>query len=132
MVRVIGGCYLLYLGINLCRTAKHEIPGPSDGGPSSSWSAYWLGLLTTMTNPKAAIFFGGVFAAVLPAVIPAWVKVVTIGLIVFDSTVFHVSLALFFSTRAVKILYRKVKRHVDRLAGVALGILGLRLIVGNR
>lgn len=131
-LRLIGGCYLVYLGVNLWRHADERIEAHGSASVSSAAIAYRTGLFTTLTNPKAAIFFSGVFAAVLPASIPLWVKIAAVLLVVLDSTAFHVGLALFFSTEGVRRLYERIKKRVDRIAGTVLATLGLRIVVGSR
>jgi RhtB (resistance to homoserine/threonine) family protein len=133
-IRFVGGVYLIYLGIKLWRTADQEIIESLNNVKSvpTSWNFYRLGLLTTLTNPKAGIFFGGIFAAILPPALPMWIKFVAIAMIILDSAIFHIGLAVFFSTNRVKRKYKTIKIYVDRLAGAALTFLGIRLLFGNR
>src|SRR5690242_8462076 len=61
LVRVLGGAYLAYLGIKLLRAkplgaAEVEIQPPLHG------NAFLCGLLVTLTNRKAIVLFGSVFA----------------------------------------------------------------------
>jgi threonine efflux protein len=129
-LKLLGGVYLFYLGVKMWRTADQPVVPPltSNANIHTNWQAYRLGALTTLTNPKAAIFFGSVFTALLPPASPVWVKLAVIGIICFDSTVWHISLAYFCSTRFVQQVYGRIKGWADRVAGAALAFLGLRLI----
>jgi threonine efflux protein len=133
-IKLLGGIYLLYLGIKLWRTADHHplVPSSSHATVHTDRQALRLGLLTNLTNPKAVIFFGSIFAALLTPTLPMWVKLAAIGIIAVDATGWHVALACFFSTRRAQQVYRRIKRWVDRTAGVALAFLGLRLILPSR
>ena len=132
-LKLLGGTYLIYLGIKMWRGADRpmDLCLPQNTPIYTHWQAYRLGALTTLTNPKAAIFFGSFFTALLPPASPLWVKLAVIGIVCFDSTVWHVSLAYFFSTRVVQQIYGRIKPWADRIAGTALTFLGLRLILAK-
>jgi RhtB (resistance to homoserine/threonine) family protein len=134
-IKLLGGMYLLYLGSRLWRTADHHSLVPSSSTHATvhtDWQAFRLGLLTNLTNPKAVIFFGSIFAALLTPALPMWVKLAAISIIAVDATGWHVALACFFSTRRAQEVYRRIKHWVDRIAGAALALLGLRLILPSR
>jgi len=134
-LKLLGGMYLLYLGIKLWRAADHHPPLPSSSTHTTvhtDWQAFRLGLLTNLTNPKAIVFFGSIFAALLTPALPMWVKFVAIGIIAVDATGWHVALACFFSTRRAQRVYRRIKGLVDRVAGASLAFLGLRLMLPSR
>ncbi len=69
-VRVLGGGYLVWLGVNLLRRP----PGAVDlaaAAPPSRRRAVLSGFLVTLSNPKAIVLFASVFAtAVTPATPP--------------------------------------------------------------
>jgi len=88
-----------------------------------------LGLFTNLTNPKAVIFYGGIFAAFLTPDLPTWVRLAAIGVIVINSTGWHVAMACLFSTGRARQVYDRLKPWIDRLAGSALAFLGLRLVL---
>lgn len=57
-MRIVGGVYLVYLGVQLIRHRKDaadELPGPGEGGLSGR-RAYLRGLLTNLLNPKMVTF----------------------------------------------------------------------------
>lgn len=134
-LKLLGGTYLLYLGIKLWRTADHNLlvsPSSTQATLHTDWHAFRLGLLTNLTNPKAVIFFGSIFAALLTPALPPWVKLAAVGIIVVDAIGWHVALACFFSTRRAQQSYRSIKHWVDRAAGTLLAFLGLQLILASR
>lgn len=135
-LKVLGGMYLLYLGFRLWRAAdQHPLVPPSSSTHATvrtDWQALRLGLLTNLTNPKAVIFFGSIFAALLAPALPMWVKLAAVVIILVDAIGWHVALACFFSTRHIQYVYRHIKRWIDRTAGVALALLGLRLMLPSR
>ncbi|MCA1728567.1 MAG: LysE family transporter [Actinobacteria bacterium] len=133
-LKLLGGMYLLYLGIKLWRTAEHSlVPSSSTHAPvHTDRQAFRLGLLTNLTNPKAVVFFGSIFAALLAPALPMWVKLAAIGIVAVDATGWHIALACFFSTQRAQQVYRRIKRWVDRAAGASLAFLGLRLMLPSR
>ncbi len=133
-LKVMGGIYLLYIGAKMWRAADHPLI-PSRGlclSAQTDWQAFRLGLLTNLTNPKAAIFYGSIFAALLKPDFPVWVKLTAIGIIVFNAVWWHISLAYLFSTQYTRQVYQRIKRWIDRIAGTALAFFGLLLIHVNR
>jgi threonine efflux protein len=130
-LKILGGMYLLYVGIKLWRIADHPPTTSSftHATANTDWRAFRLGLLTHLTNPKALVFFGSIFAALLAPALPACVKLAAIGIIAVNATGWHIALACFFSTRRAQQVYRRIKRWVDRVAGATLAFLGLRLMI---
>jgi RhtB (resistance to homoserine/threonine) family protein len=133
-LRLAAGTYLLYLGFRLWRGASlpAAFARPTDTVGRTDWRAYQVGLITNLTNPKALVFYGSVFAALLAPDVPLWVKAAAVGLITVNSTVFHVALASLFSTERAQAGYRRIKPWVDRIAGAGLAAFGLHLVLPSR
>ncbi len=133
-LKLAGGIYLLYLGITLWRGADHRLTPPvrHRAAADTNWQAFRLGLLTNLTNPKAAVFYGSILAAFLTPDLPRWVKLTAIGILVANAAGWHVTLACLFSTAPARQIYDRIKPWIDRIAGSALGILGLRLMLPIR
>lgn len=125
-VRILGGLYLIVLGVQTFRSAATPLAvrtaGPAARSPGAAWR---LGLLTNLGNPKAVVFFGSVFAALVPEDASLGLRAAAIGVIVIDATVWHCLLAVVFSTPRARAAYGRAKRWVDRAAGAVMTAFGV-------
>jgi threonine/homoserine/homoserine lactone efflux protein len=130
-LKVVGGVYLLYLGIRLWRGANEPIAVADTGERASArpgWS-FAIALATQLSNPKAAVIYGSIFAALLPAHPPLWMCLALPPLILLVEAGWYLVVALAFSSARPRAAYLRSKRWVDRLAGSVMGALGVRLIL---
>jgi threonine efflux protein len=127
-LQVAGGAYLVFLGVQTWRSAHEPPPPPDPAQRDDDPTRYYLrGLLTNLTNPKAAVFFGSVLAPTLDQAVSEWVRIAAVAIIVVDALLWHCLLAVLFARPGVRNLYARAKVVVDRLVGAALALLGLRL-----
>ncbi|MDR6289280.1 RhtB (resistance to homoserine/threonine) family protein [Inquilinus ginsengisoli] len=131
-LKVLGGLYLLWLALGLWRTAAKPItvPKTADGRPRSVRRSFTMAAVTQLSNPKAAIVYGSIFAAFLPAHVPAWTFAVLLPAIFAIEAGWYAIVALAFSSDRPRAAYLRWKRWFDRVAGTVMGALGLRLILG--
>jgi hypothetical protein len=59
------------------------------------WRAFVVGLHTNLTNPKAALFFGSIFAAFLTPDVPPLVRWISVALLGLNCALWHAVLAYF-------------------------------------
>lgn len=124
-VKTAGAIYLMVMGVQLILDARGEKPfPPSRRGPAGG--AFRRGLLTNLSNPKAAVIFGSLISVVFPANIPFWVQCSAVLLIAGISMVWYAAVAMLLSEPRVARVYRKAKGDVDRIAG------GIFLFIGSR
>lgn len=64
-LKLVGAAYLVYMGIQLLRTARHELP-VSGAAPRSLPRLFADGALSNISNPKIAVFY----FAFLPQFVP--------------------------------------------------------------
>jgi len=131
-LKVAGGLYLLWLAIQLWRYAKEPItvqPSGVERAPSARRS-FTLAAITQLSNPKAAIVYGSIFAVFLPAHPPLWTFAVLLPSIFVIEAGWYALVALVFSSDKPRAAYLRSKHWFDRAAGAVMGALGLRLIVG--
>ncbi len=55
-LKLLGAVYLVYLGVQLLRTKKHEL-AVSGGAPRSLGRLFFDGALSNVSNPKIAVFY---------------------------------------------------------------------------
>jgi threonine/homoserine/homoserine lactone efflux protein len=128
--RVAGGLYLLYLGIRLWRGAGEAVPVAGTPRRTSTITGAFLGgLATQLSNPKTALVYASVFAALLPPHLPGWALVALPVLILALESGWYVAVALVFSADGPRSAYLRAKGRLDRAAGVVMGALGTRLMV---
>jgi threonine/homoserine/homoserine lactone efflux protein len=129
-LRLLGGAYLIYLGVSIWRGAKEPIavPDAAVAGGSNLLRSFVIALTTQVSNPKAAVVYASVFAALLPSSLPGWIYVVLPVLIFLIETGWYAAVALLFSAERPRAAYLRSKRWLDRLAGAVMSLLGLRLI----
>jgi threonine efflux protein len=128
-LQVIGGLYLLYVAARLWSSGSM---GPAiEAGSISPRAAFRLGLLTNFTNPKAALFFGSVFSACFPANPAPALLAAAVALVFCNALAWYVLLARVFSRDAVRSAYLRQRRAAGKVAGIVLGALGLRVLLGS-
>lgn len=130
-LRLAGGLYLLYLAFRLWRGAAEPIVVPSgaERRAPGSLRSFWLGLATQLSNPKAAIVYGSIFAALLPLAPPAWIFVALPPAVMLIEIGWYTIVAVTFSSERPRAAYLRGKRWIDRAAGAVMGALGLRLVI---
>jgi threonine/homoserine/homoserine lactone efflux protein len=129
-LKVAGGLYLVYIASKIWRGAKNPLTvdeASSDAGRNPRKS-FWIGLSTQLSNPKTAIYYGSIFAALLPQHPPTWCYFLLPPMVFALEAGWYTVVALGFSSRRPRELYLKAKVWVDRIAAGAVGALGLRLV----
>lgn len=102
-VKILGGLYLLYLGVKLWLGADQPLAQSASElmTRDSDRRAFVLGLVTNLTNPNALVYYASIFAAVLTPELPNWVRLAAIGIIVAAAISWHVAgLPVFDAARA--------------------------------
>ena len=127
-LQIVGGAYLLYVARGLWGSKSPLHARPTSVSPLA---AFRLGLLTNLTNPKAALFFGSVFAASFPPAPSSLLQVSAISMIVFNALCWHLLLAYLFSRERVRTAYSRGRTVANRIAAVVVGALGLSLLVAS-
>jgi threonine/homoserine/homoserine lactone efflux protein len=130
-LRLLGGLYLIYLAVGLWRGAAQPLvlAQPAQRNPTSIVASFGRGLAAQISNPKTAIVYASVFAALLPAVVPVGLLITLPPLIFLVETSWYAVVAVVFSSGRPRAAYLRSKVWIDRVAGTVMGALGTRLIV---
>lgn len=126
-LQIAGGFYLIYVAVRFWRAGSSA--GEATTDQLTPVAAFRLGFLTNIMNPKSALFFGSVFATALPHEPPALMLVGAVLVVFVNALVWHLILAFAFSHHRVQATYARQRTALSRLAGVLIGVFGLRLIV---
>jgi threonine/homoserine/homoserine lactone efflux protein len=129
-LKVAGGLYLIYMASKIWRGASTPLTMDDAAGAQgrSAKRSFLTGLTTQLSNPKTAIWYGSIFAALLPQHPPVWCYVVLPPLLFSVEFGWYTLVALCFSSRRPREVYLRAKTWIDRIAAGAIAALGLRLI----
>jgi threonine/homoserine/homoserine lactone efflux protein len=129
-IKLLGGCYLIYLGISglRARAGNHQTEQLTTATESSALKTIGLGFLCNALNPKAPIYFVSLFTIVLSQDTPAqhlliyglWMMVLQLAWFSF--------LTLLLSRPLVTSKFQRMGHWIDRVAGGAMLILGLKVL----
>lgn len=130
-LKIAGGLYLLYLAVKIWRSALQPIAlaDNTSAQKTGTKSAFWLGLVTQLSNPKTAIVYGSIFVSLLPQHPPTWCYVALPPLVFLVEAGWYTVVALCFSSPHPRAIYLRAKAWIDRLAASVIAVLGLRLIL---
>lgn len=129
-MKIAGALFLLYIAWMIFRHAAE--PLKIEGGGERLANPFLKGFLTQIANPKVVVFFGSVFIAMLPANVPIWMVLALILIVSFNEVWWYSVVALFFGSGPVRSFYLRAKAWIDRVTGLFLGALGLRLLWSAR
>jgi threonine efflux protein len=133
-IKVLGGCYLLYLGIRGLRS-RAQVRDPEARArevPASAARQIAGGFLCNAFNAKAPIYFLALFTVVLSPDLPlptllaygAWIMVL--------QWAWFSLVALLFAHRAIRDRLFAVRHWIDRAFGAAMVALGVRVLATAR
>lgn len=132
-LKVAGGCYLLWMAASLWRHSGVPLDAP--GGRTAGGHArraFGRAALTQIANPKTAVVYAAVLAALLPREPGPGLTVVLLVTVMAVESGWYALVALTFSARRPRRVYARAKTAIDRCAAVVLGAIGAALAAGLR
>ena len=127
----MGGLYLLYVGFTIIRSA---LKGDGAGGgttPVGRAGGYRAGLMTNLSNPKSAAFFGSMFLTLLPPHLSLMASGATLAVVFAISLSWYSLVAVGFSMGFMHRLYLRVRRPHSACIGSLMLFFGARLILSD-
>jgi threonine/homoserine/homoserine lactone efflux protein len=123
-LKILGGAYLVFLGIRMWLHAGQAATAPEAVTSGSYGRTLAAATLAQLSNPKAIIVYGSVFAALLPASPSLWMYVAIPPGVFLIETGWYLVVAWAFSTTRPRAVYARFAAWIDRIAGTVLGGLG--------
>lgn len=123
MLKLIGAGYLIWLGCKSLADASR--PDVSElGAEPAPRSGMGRGLIVSLTNPKAALFWGSVMTTAVPADAPGWFLVLIVAFCGALAICLHSITATVFSTGPAMRVFLRAKRVITICFGVIFVALG--------
>jgi RhtB (resistance to homoserine/threonine) family protein len=130
-IKILGGGYLIYLGISglKARTRRAETGTIEVAVERSALKIIGLGFLCNALNPKAPIYFVSLFTIVLSQDTPAQhLLIYGLWMMVLQLAWFSL-LSLLLSRPSVTQKFQRMGHWIDRIAGGAMLLLGIKVLV---
>jgi threonine/homoserine/homoserine lactone efflux protein len=130
-VRILGGCYLIYLGLKLlfAQPVRLEM---RDHGDKPKGNPLVFGFLVTSTNPKAIVLFTSVFATAVTESTPFWLMLLMVVLVFGSALVWYTLVTLFMSSAPIIRRFQHLQHWIERAAGVCFVAIGGRILSDAR
>ena len=132
VVKILGGLYLLYLGVKAFRARrKNKVAGePLVPVAASAWSAFGAGVLSCALNPKVGLFYLAVVPQFLTVV--TFTGAMTLGLVEVVVAALVMGVFSVLASRAVALLRRPaVTDWIDRISAGVLVALGVGTVASS-
>ena len=126
-LKIAGGAYLIHMAWTLWRRADVPLDTSATSTPRGLLSAFRLGLITQLANPKPAILFSAIFIGTVPQGTPAWVYAALLAVVFLNETIWNTLVARIFSFHRARLAYISLKSVIDRSFGGLLALLGLKI-----
>ena len=127
-LKIIGGLYLLHMAWGMWRDAAKPLDMAQAGRlPRTAASAFRLGVVTQLANPKPAVLFSAIFIGTVPPNTPLWVYGALLSVVFLNEALWNTLVARIFSFERTRSGYISLKTIIDRTFGGMLALLGLKI-----
>jgi threonine/homoserine/homoserine lactone efflux protein len=127
LIKYLGAAYLIFLGIGLCRSKPKDVESGTIA-QSSLWSSFLTGLLITLADQKATLFYLGFFPAFLDM---TKITLVDTGIIMAIAIVAVGGVKLAYALvadRARLLMRSRLTKRLNFLAGLVMIAVGIFLL----
>lgn len=137
VLQLLGGSYLLYLGISALRGVIATIKNPLSDQPSkdsnlvisNKLQAFTKGFATNILNPKALVFFVSLMSSLVPVGMSVTGKGIALVILFGLSLLWFSSLAWMLSTQRLQTRLQQAGIYIDGLCGVVFTLVGSSILV---
>ena len=133
IIRLLGGSYLIYLGISGLRAKVTNGPAMAINKVTqgSAFNTIGLGFLCNALNPKAPIYFISLFTIVISQTSPTQhLFIYGLWMMVLQFTWFSL-VTLLLSRPFIRATFHALGHWIDRIAGSAMLFLGINLLFNS-
>lgn len=132
-LRYAGAAYLLWIGVKALlakSSGTAYVSKQTQELDVTAKAAFMQGLLCNLLNPKATLFFLAIFTQLLNASSTMVDKLVVAFIIWLEAAIWWPMVVFVFQTQIVQRRYFKLQLIIDKLLGVILIVLGVKVGLG--
>lgn len=134
IIKIAGAAYLVWLGISALRADPPRQPDVTDALPRDEMrpaTAFVLGFLTNLLNPKAVLFFVALFTTLVSATTPVAIQAGYVVSMSIELFVWFALVSTFFALPKVRAGFFRLGRWFNRITGLTFIALAVRVAVAR-
>ncbi len=129
-MRIIGGAYLIYIGVMSLRAKSFQLKQLlSQQAPISNMKAFKQGLFVNLLNVKATLFFLSLYSAIINSATSLGNQVFYGVYMAIATGIWFSIMALFFGNLKVREKFLKYGVWFERIFGILMIALGVHLML---
>ena len=134
IIKLLGAGYLIFIGMGslLGKGKKMEINEERVGTDLTRFQAFRIGFLTNVLNPKATLFFLSLFSFVIGNATPIYIILTISFIIIATAMIWFTLVSIFFAQQKVQRAFLKYETWINRIFGVLLILLGIKIALTLR
>ena len=132
VIKTAGALYLLWLGVQLLRNARKPFPEGGSGAMSGTRAArFSKGLSTTLSNPKAAIYYASALSSAAPAAAGLALLAGMLLTVIVVASAWFATVVYVLSRPTAAEAFRRFKVYFESFFGILLVSFGLRQMIAR-
>lgn len=132
LIRYVGAAYLLYLAFKSARSAwSNKAPLMQKGQSGGAWNVFCKGALIHLTNPKAILSWGAIYAIALPPTATMPDLFALFGVLYAGSIIVFIGYAVLFSTRGIVATYARARRWFEGIFAALFGAAAIKILTAK-
>jgi RhtB (resistance to homoserine/threonine) family protein len=135
VVKWIGAVYLIYLGLKSLFTKKQQndflTKNDNVSNQLSRWKSYRIGVLTSLLNPKATLFYLSLFTQVVQPGTSIFAQLFYGFSVVGIEMIWYSLMVIFLTHNYIRKGFMAISTWVERISGAILVLLGIRLAISK-
>ena len=134
IIKFIGAAYLIYMGVSSIFTNKSSIKITEEKQPTdlTKLQAIKIGFLTNLLNPKATLFFLGLFTFVISHETPLYVILIISFIMISTAITWFTLVAIFFTQKRIRAAFLKFENIINKSFGGLLILLGIKIALSKQ
>jgi RhtB (resistance to homoserine/threonine) family protein len=132
VLKYASAAYLIYLGITSFRSGARTLDAEAVAGLPRERASFGEGFVNNILNPKGALFYLGVFTTLINPGTSASTMLALVLSMMLVSTSFWLVFVYTLDRQTIRALIERSQKTVDRLFGVVLCLLGIRVALASR
>jgi len=129
VIKYLGAAYLLFVGIRsvFAGSSGIDVAPEREKEDISPLAAIRIGFLTNILNPKATLFFLGLFTIVISPATPRFILVIAGIIMVINTALWFSFVAVFLNQRHVRSFLGRFQNYFNKAFGGLLILLSIRI-----